>query len=175
MAATSPRTAASAAALPAAPASANPSSGRAMSSQTIQARIPAGVADGQRIRLPGKGAPRERGGKSGDLYVRVNVKPDEVFSRSGDNLTVTVPVTITELALGADIKVPTHRGPAVTLRVKPGSANGTGRRVAGRGVRKKDGTSGDLRVTLEVTEVRAKFKYDGKDPPKIDGTEKGRR
>ena len=69
----------------------------------------------------------------------------------GDNLTVTVPVTITELALGADIKVPTHRGPAVTVRVKPGSANGTVIRVPGRGVRRKDGTLGDLRATLEVT------------------------
>jgi molecular chaperone DnaJ len=126
-------------------------SGRAMSSRTIQARIPAGVADGQRIRLPGKGAPGEHGGKAGDLYVRVNVKPHEVFGRNGENLTVTVPVTITELALGADIKVPTHRGPAVTVRVKPGSANGTVIRVPGRGVRRKDGTLGDLRATLEVT------------------------
>jgi molecular chaperone DnaJ len=133
------------------PCAACSGSGRAMSSRTIQARIPAGVADGQRIRLPGKGAPGERGGKAGDLYVRVHVKPDEVFARSGDNLTVTVPVTITELALGADIKVPTHRGPAVTLRIKPGSANGTVMRVAGRGVRKKDGTMGDLHATLEVT------------------------
>ncbi|HEY7274421.1 MAG TPA: molecular chaperone DnaJ [Trebonia sp.] len=126
-------------------------SGRAMSSRTIQARIPAGVADGQRIRIPGKGAPGEHGGKAGDLYVRVHVKPHEVFGRNGDNLTVTVPVTITELALGADIKVPTHRGPAVTVRVKPGSANGTVIRVPGRGVRRKDGTLGDLRATLEVT------------------------
>jgi molecular chaperone DnaJ len=126
-------------------------SGRAMSSRTIQARIPAGVADGQRIRIPGKGAPGEHGGRAGDLYVRVHVKPHEVFGRSGDNLTVTVPVTITELALGADIKVPTHRGPAVTVRVKPGSANGTVIRVPGRGVRRKDGTLGDLRATLEVT------------------------
>lgn len=126
-------------------------SGRAMSSRTIQARIPAGVADGQRIRLPGRGAPGEHGGKPGDLYVRVHVRPHEVFGRSGDNLTVTVPVTITELALGADIKVPTHRGPAVTVRVKPGSANGTVIRVPGRGARRKDGTLGDLRATLEVT------------------------
>jgi molecular chaperone DnaJ len=126
-------------------------SGRAMSSRTIQARIPAGVADGQRIRIPGKGAPGEHGGKAGDLYVRVHVKPHEVFGRSGDNLTVTVPVTITELALGAEIKVPTHRGPAVTLRVQPGTASGTVLRVAGRGVRRKDGTMGDLRATLEVT------------------------
>jgi len=126
-------------------------SGRAMSSRTIQARIPAGVADGQQIRIPGKGAPGEHGGKAGDLYVRVHVKPHDVFGRSGENLTVTVPVTITELALGADIKVPTHRGPAVTVRVKPGSANGTVIRVPGRGVRRKDGTLGDLRATLEVT------------------------
>ena len=126
-------------------------SGRAMSSRTIQARIPAGVADGQRIRIPGKGAPGEHGGKAGDLYVRVHVTQHEVFGRTGDNLTVTVPVTITELALGADIKVPTHRGPAVTVRVKPGSANGTVIRVPGRGVRRKDGTLGDLRATLEVT------------------------
>ena len=73
-----------------------------------------------------------------------------MFGRSGDNLTVSVPVTITELALGADIKVPTHRGPAVTLRIKPGSANVTVMRVPGRGVRRKDGTMGDLRATLEV-------------------------
>jgi molecular chaperone DnaJ len=126
-------------------------SGRAMSSRTIQARIPAGVADGQRIKIPGKGAPGEHGGKAGDLYVRVRVTPHGVFARSGDNLTVTVPVTITELALGADIKVPTHRGPAVTVRVKPGSASGTVIRVPGRGVRRKDGTMGDLRATLDVT------------------------
>jgi molecular chaperone DnaJ len=126
-------------------------SGRAMSSRTIQARIPAGVADGQRIRIPGKGAPGEHGGKAGDLYVRVHVTPHDVFGRSGDNLTVTVPVTITELALGADIKVPTHRGPAVTLRIPPGTPSGKVFRVAGRGVRRKDGTLGDLRATVEVS------------------------
>ena len=133
------------------PCTACSGSGRAMSSRTIQARIPAGVADGQRIRLPGKGAPGEHGGKAGDLYVRVHVQANDVFGRAGDNLTVTVPVTITELALGADIKVPTHRGPAVTVRIPPGSANGTVIRVPGRGVRKKDGMMGDLRATLEVT------------------------
>jgi molecular chaperone DnaJ len=122
-----------------------------MSSRTIQARIPAGVADGQRIRIPGKGAPGEHGGKNGDLYVRVHVKPHAVFGRSGDNLTVTVPVTISELALGAEIKVPTHRGPAVTVRVPAGTPNGQVFRVPGRGVRKKDGTLGALLVTVEVT------------------------
>ena len=126
-------------------------SGRAMSSRTIQARIPAGVADGQRIKIPGKGAPGEHGGKAGDLYVRVHVTPHGVFGRSGDNLTVTVPVTITELALGADIKVPTHRGAAVTVRVKPGTPNGKVIPRPRPGVRRKDGTLGELRATLEVT------------------------
>jgi molecular chaperone DnaJ len=125
-------------------------SGRAMSSQTVQARIPAGVGDGQRIRIPGKGARGEHGGKNGDLYVRVHVKPHPVFGRSGDNLTVTVPVTISELALGAEIKVPTHRGPAVTVRIPPGTQNGQVLRVPGRGVRKKDGTLGALLATVEV-------------------------
>ena len=126
-------------------------SGRAMSSRTIQARIPAGVADGQQIRIPGKGAPGEHGGKAGDLYVRVHVKPHGVFGRTGDNLTVTVPVTITELALGAEIKVPTHRGPAVTVRIPAGTPSGQVFRVPGRGVRKKDGTLGALLATVEVT------------------------
>jgi molecular chaperone DnaJ len=126
-------------------------SGRAMSSRTIQARIPAGVADGQRIRIPGKGAPGEHGGKTGDLYVRVHVRPHPVFGRSGDNLTVTVPVTISELALGAEIKVPTHRGAAVTVRIPPGTPNGRVFRVPGRGVRRKDGTLGALLATVEVT------------------------
>jgi molecular chaperone DnaJ len=126
-------------------------SGRAMSSRTIQARIPAGVADGQRIRIPGKGATGEHGGKTGDLYVRVHVRPHPVFGRSGDNLTVTVPVTISELALGAEIKVPTHRGAAVTVRIPPGTPNGRVFRVPGRGVRRKDGTLGALLATVEVT------------------------
>jgi molecular chaperone DnaJ len=133
------------------PCTACSGSGRAMSSRTVQARIPAGVADGQRIRLPGKGAPGERGGKAGDLYVRVHVKPHEVFGRTADNLTVTVPVTITELALGAEIKVPTHRGPAVTVRIPPGTQNGKVFRIPGRGARRKDGTLGSLLATVEVT------------------------
>ncbi|HUC24127.1 MAG TPA: molecular chaperone DnaJ [Streptosporangiaceae bacterium] len=126
-------------------------SGRAMSSRTVQARIPAGVADGQRIRIPNRGAPGEAGGKPGDLYVRVKVKPHPVFGRSGSELTVSVPVTITELALGADIKVPTHRGPAVTIHVPPGTPNGRVFRVPGKGVRRKDGQAGALLVTVEVT------------------------
>jgi molecular chaperone DnaJ len=126
-------------------------SGRAMSARTVQARIPPGVADGQRIRIPDRGAPGENGGKPGDLYVRVKVKPHPVFGRSGSELTVTVPVSITELALGADIKVPTHHGPAVTIHIPPGTPNGRVFRVPGKGVRRKDGQAGALLVTVEVS------------------------
>jgi molecular chaperone DnaJ len=125
-------------------------SGRAQSSRTIQARIPAGVSDGQRIKLKGKGAPGERGGPSGDLYVRVHVKPHPVFGRTGDNLTVTVPVSMPELALGAEVKVPAHRSAPVTVRIPSGTPNGRVFRVRGKGVRRKDGTNGDLLVTVEV-------------------------
>jgi molecular chaperone DnaJ len=125
-------------------------SGRAMSARTIQARIPAGVADGQRIKLKGKGAPGERGGPPGDLYVRVHVSGHPVFGRNGHNLTVTVPVTFTEAALGADIKVPSHRGQPVNLRIPPGTPNGRTFRVRGKGVRRSDGTHGDLLVKVDV-------------------------
>jgi molecular chaperone DnaJ len=125
-------------------------SGRAMSSRTIQARIPAGVADGQRIRLRGKGAPGERGGPAGDLYVRVHVTPHAIFGRSGDNITVTVPVTFSEAALGAEIKVPSLRGVLVSVRIPAGTPSGRTFRVRGKGARRKDGTNGDLLVTVAV-------------------------
>jgi molecular chaperone DnaJ len=125
-------------------------SGRAMSSRTIQVRIPAGVADGQRIKLKGKGAPGERGGPAGDLYVRVHVTPHPVFGRSGHNLTVNVPVTFPEAALGAEIKVPAHRGAPVSVRIPAGTPNGRTFRVRGKGVRRADGTNGDLLVTVQV-------------------------
>ncbi|MBG0813991.1 molecular chaperone DnaJ [Planomonospora sp. ID82291] len=125
-------------------------SGRGKSTRTIQARIPAGVGDGQRIKLKGKGAPGENGGPAGDLYVQIHVKPHAVFGRSGENLTITVPVTFTEAALGAEIKVPTLKGMPVTLRIPPGTPNGRTFRVRGRGVTRKDGTKGDLLATVEV-------------------------
>ena len=125
-------------------------SGRAMSTRTIQARIPAGVADGQRIRLKGKGASGERGGPNGDLYVRVHVTPHAIFGRSGDNLTVTVPVTFTEAALGAEIKVPTLRGVPVSIRIPAGTPSGRTFRAPGKGARRKDGTTGALLVTVSV-------------------------
>ena len=125
-------------------------SGHATSTRSIQARIPAGVNDGQRIKLRGKGAPGERGGPAGDLYVRVHVTPHPVFGRSGGNLTVTVPVTVPEAALGSEIKVPSHRGVPVTVRIPAGTPNGRTFRVRGKGVRRSDGTYGDLLVTVEV-------------------------
>ncbi|MET8000651.1 molecular chaperone DnaJ [Nonomuraea glycinis] len=125
-------------------------SGRAKSTRTIQARIPAGVADGQRVKLKAKGAPGENGGPAGDLYIQTHVKPHAVFGRMGDNLTVTVPVTFTEAALGAEIKVPILKGMPVTLRIPPGTPNGRTFRVRGRGVTRKDGTMGDLLATVEV-------------------------
>ena len=125
-------------------------SGRGLSSRTIQARIPAGVKDGQRIRLRGKGASGERGGPSGDLYVNVHVTPHPVFGRKGDNLTVTVPVAFDEAALGAEIKVPTLNGAPVTVKIPPGTPNGRTFRVRGKGVQRKDGHRGDLLVTVEV-------------------------
>ncbi|MBP2707284.1 molecular chaperone DnaJ [Microbispora sp. RL4-1S] len=126
-------------------------SGRGKSTRTIQARIPAGVGDGQRIRIKAKGAPGENGGPAGDLYVLVHVKPHPVFGRSGENLTVTVPVTFPEAALGAEIKVPTLKGMPVTLRIPEGTPNGRTFRVRGRGAARKDGTKGDLLVTVQVT------------------------
>ncbi|MEU4063313.1 molecular chaperone DnaJ [Streptomyces wedmorensis] len=125
-------------------------SGRAKSSRTMQVRIPAGVSDGQKIRLRGKGAPGERGGQHGDLYVVVHVDAHPVFGRKDDNLTVTVPVSFAEAALGGEIKVPTLGGPAVTLKLPAGSANGLTMRARGKGAVRKDGTRGDLLVTVEV-------------------------
>jgi molecular chaperone DnaJ len=125
-------------------------SGRAMGSRTLNVRIPAGVRDGQRIRLKGKGAPGERGGPAGDLFVTVHVRPHALFGRSGDNLTLTVPVGFAEAALGGEVKVPTLGGAPVTLRLAPGTANGRTLRVRGRGATRKDGTKGDLLVTVEV-------------------------
>jgi len=125
-------------------------SGRGVSTRTVQARIPSGVKDGARIRLKGKGAPGERGGPNGDLYVIVHVTPHPVFARKGDNLTVSVPVTFAEAALGGQVVVPTPGGGTVTLKIPAGTANGRTFRVRGKGVARKDGTKGDLLATVDV-------------------------
>ena len=125
-------------------------SGRGLSTRTMQVRIPGGVSDGQRIRLKGKGAAGERGGPSGDLYVTVHVTPHQIFGRKGDNLTVAVPVTFPEAALGAEVKVPTLGGAPVTVKLPAGTSNGRTLRVRGKGATRKDGTRGDLLVTINV-------------------------
>jgi molecular chaperone DnaJ len=117
--------------------------------RTINVRIPPGVEDGQRIRLAGQGEAGLRGAPSGDLYVTVHVRPDKVFSRDGDDLTVTVPVSFTELALGTTLSVPTLDG-KVGVRVPTGTADGRILRVRGRGVPKRSGGHGDLLVTVKV-------------------------
>ena len=125
--------------------------------RTINVRIPPGVEDGQRIRLAGQGEAGLRGAPSGDLYVTVHVKPDKVFGRDGNDLTVTVPVSFTELALGATLSVPTLEG-KVGVRVPKGTSDGRILRVRGRGVPKRSGGHGDLLVTVKVAV-----------PPKIAG------
>ena len=119
--------------------------------RTITVRIPAGVADGQQIRLKGQGEPGRGGAPAGDLYVKVHVTPHRLFGRSErnpDDLTLTVPVTFPELAFGTTLTVPTLDS-TVTLRIPPGTSSGRTFRVRGRGVQRK-GKTGDLLVTVEV-------------------------
>ena len=115
--------------------------------QQITARVPAGVQDGAKIRVKGKGAPGEAG--PGDLFIYLHVKPHPVFGRKGDNLTVNLPITFAEAALGADVKVPTLEGTEVTVRIAPGTPSGRTLRVKGRGVTRGHAT-GDLLVTVDV-------------------------
>ena len=115
--------------------------------QTIVARVPAGVNDGAKIRVKGKGAPGEAG--PGDLFILLTVKPHPIFSRKGENLLLTLPVTFTEATLGADIKIPTLAGEDVTVRIAPGTPTGRVLRVKGRGITKGH-TVGDLLVTIDV-------------------------
>jgi molecular chaperone DnaJ len=125
-------------------------SGQALSTRTLRARIPAGVRDGQRIRLKGKGQPGQRGGPAGDVVVLVHVQPHKVFGRKGDNLTLTLPVTFPEAALGATVKVPTLGGAPVSVKIPAGTTTGRTLRVRGKGGTRRDGTRGDLLVTVEV-------------------------
>ena len=114
----------------------------------VTTKIPAGVQDGARIRVRGKGAQGEAG--PGDLYITVNVSGHPIFSRRDDNIHLVLPVTFPEAALGADVSVPTLSGEEVTLRLAAGTANGKVLRIKGRGITRKDGSNGDLLVTIEV-------------------------
>ncbi|MDQ0577072.1 DnaJ C-terminal domain-containing protein [Agromyces albus] len=122
---------------------------QASDGRPITVKIPAGVADGQKIRLRGKGQPSPDGGEPGDLVLSVSVRKHPVFERDGLNLRVTVPITFAEAALGATIQVPTLGGDPVKLRVAPGTPSGRVLRVKGRGVETSKGT-GDLLAEVQV-------------------------
>jgi len=124
--------------------------GSTMKTRTVQVRLPAGVKDETQIRVAGKGTPGERGGPAGDLFVNVHVTPHALYTRKGDNITFTVPVTFSEAALGSQITVPTPRHGNVTLRIPAGTTTGKTFRVKGKGIQRKDGKQGDLLVTIEV-------------------------
>lgn len=124
--------------------------------RSINVKIPVGVEDGQRIRLTGQGEAGRRGAPSGDLYVTVHVTPDPVFTRSGHDLKITLPVSISELVLGATVSVPTLDG-TVGVKIPPNTADGRVLRLKGRGVPKRSGGNGDLLVTVKVAV-----------PPKLD-------
>ncbi len=117
--------------------------GRVTRTDPVRVRVPAGVKEGARIRV------RERGNNGGDLYVTIHVAPHAVFGRSGDDLTLQLPLAFTEAALGAQVRVPTLNG-AVTLRVPPGTQNGRTFRVKGKGAPKAKGGYGDLLATVRV-------------------------
>ncbi|MGI9621573.1 MAG: DnaJ C-terminal domain-containing protein [Acidimicrobiales bacterium] len=117
--------------------------------RSIKVRIPAGVEDGQKIRLAGKGGPGQNGGPAGDLFVVVLVNDHPVFGRDGRNLTLDLPITFDEAALGTDIKVPTYGGESVKLRLPSGTQPGRTFRVKGHGIT-KGGSTGDLMVTVQV-------------------------
>ncbi|KQR08571.1 DnaJ C-terminal domain-containing protein [Cellulomonas sp. Leaf334] len=115
--------------------------------RTVNARIPAGVRDGQKIRLRGKGRPGAGGGPAGDLVITVRVTPHPVFSIDGENLRITVPVAFDEAALGATIEVPTLDGSTVRVKVPEGTPSGRVLRVKGKGI---PGSKGDLLITVQV-------------------------
>ncbi|MGN6445061.1 DnaJ C-terminal domain-containing protein [Amnibacterium sp.] len=115
----------------------------------ITVRIPAGVTDGQKLKLRGKGEPSPDGGEAGDLVLTVHVDKHPVFERDGLNLRVNVPVTFAEAALGATIEVPTLGGDPVRMKVPAGTSSGRVLRVKGRGVETKSG-KGDLLARIEV-------------------------
>jgi molecular chaperone DnaJ len=114
----------------------------------VKVRVPAGVADGQRIRVKGRGGAGASGGPPGDLYVVVHVQPHALFGRNGNDLTLRVPITFAEAVLGADVRVPTLDG-QVTVRIPPGTPSGKVMRVRGKGIANGK-ASGDLLVTVDV-------------------------
>lgn len=117
--------------------------------RTLNVKIPAGVRDGQRIRLAGQGGHGGAGAPRGDLYLRVRVRPHPIFSRDGDDLRADLPIALHEALLGSEVSVPTLKG-RVSLRIPPETQNGRTIRLAGQGMPRRDGGFGDLYVTVKV-------------------------
>jgi len=118
-------------------------------SESVSVKVPAGIQDSQKLKVKGKGQPSPNGGPAGDLVVTIKVKPHAVFTRDGDNIRVSVPVTYAEATLGATIEVPVLGGDPVKLKVAPGTPNGRTLRVKGKGVQ-FGSRQGDLLATVEV-------------------------
>jgi len=118
-------------------------------SESVSVKVPAGIQDSQKLKVKGKGQPSPNGGPAGDLVVTIKVKPHAVFTRDGDNIRVSVPVTYAEATLGATIEVPVLGGEPVKLKVAPGTPNGRTLRVKGKGVQ-FGSRQGDLLATVEV-------------------------
>jgi len=136
-------------------------SGSTTATRTLRVKIPAGVEDGARIRLAGRGEAGPPSGRPGDLYVAVRVRPHRFFGRRGQDLTLVVPLTYPEAALGAQVKVPTLNG-AVTLKVPSGTRSGRTFRIRGKGSPRRGGGRGDLLVTVQV-EVPSKLSKEERD------------
>jgi molecular chaperone DnaJ len=113
----------------------------------VTTRVPAGIKDGSKIKLKGRGASGAAG--AGDLYVTVNVQPHPFFTRKDENILIKIPITFNEAVLGADINVPTIDGDEVKVRIAPGTPSGRTLRVKGRGIRNKS-VVGDMLITVEI-------------------------
>jgi molecular chaperone DnaJ len=136
-------------------------SGGSRRTRELKVKVPAGIEDGARIRLAERGEAGPPGGRPGDLYVLVRVSPHRFFGRTGPNLTLRLPITYTEAALGAQVEVPTLNG-SVKLKVPAGTASGRTFRVRGKGAPRGNGGRGDLLVTVEV-EVPSKVSREERD------------
>lgn len=144
--------------------------GRRNEVKTIEVKIPVGVQHGTRVRVAGKGAPGLQGGKRGDLYLTVELVPDQVFRPEGADVHVTLPIWPWEAALGADVLAPTLTG-AVRIKVPPGSRSGEKLRLKGKGLHTSSKQRGDLLITLQIVmpsplteQDRQLFEQLGKEP-----------
>jgi molecular chaperone DnaJ len=135
--------------------------GRVVKPRQLTVRIPAGVKDGAVIRVPGRGGPGANGGPAGDVLVTVHVAAHPRFGRRGDDVTLDVPISYTEAALGAKVTIPTPQGGTRTIKVPAGTASGRTFRLRGEGAPKRGGGTGDLRATVRI-QVPTKLSRDQK-------------